>query len=98
MLPEVVVIPPTSVKMHVQFGVKLASAPLPYYGVITTLELFKAENASGIEYTRVSFRASRVLDSNEQAKAAEVVQMFSPLVQTPRATISGEDVPRITAD
>ena len=92
MLPEVVVIPPTSVKMHVQFSVKLASVPVPYYGVITRLELVKAKNANGIEFALISFQASRVLDSDEQAKAADIVKVFAPLVQTARAALSNEDV------
>ena len=47
MFPEVVSLPPTSLKAIRQFFLKLTTQGIPYYQCIVRIELEKAQNAAG---------------------------------------------------
>lgn len=62
MLPQAVVLPPTSIKPIRKYFLRLASRSVPFYGVITDLKLEKTKNAAGISYARVVPNVAERLD------------------------------------
>lgn len=52
-LPLLVKVPPSSLKPIRKYMMRLASAPAPFYGVITSLGLEKTRNAQGIVYMQI---------------------------------------------
>jgi hypothetical protein len=93
MFPEVVSLPPTSVKAARQFLVKLTTQGIPYYGALVAIELEKAQNAAGKPYGRASLKFLRRLSPEEQQRAVEFHQMcgqFAGRVQTTTADAAAE--------
>jgi hypothetical protein len=93
MFPEVVSLPPTSVKAARQFLVKLTTQGIPYYGALVAIELEKAQNAAGKPYGRASLKFLRRLSQDEQQRAVEFHQMcgqFAGRVQTTAADAAAE--------
>ena len=83
MLPEVVSIPPTSLKAIRQFFLKLATQGIQYYQCILRVELEKAQNAQGKVYGKALPKFVRKLTADEIARAEEVrafVESFSTRV------------------
>lgn len=68
-LPEVVLIPPTSLKAVRQLFLKLTTQGIPYYAALIALELEKAMNSAGIQYGRVAPKFIRRLTSEEAARS-----------------------------
>ena len=75
MFPEVVSLPPTSVKAARQFLVKLTTQGIPYYGALVAIELEKVQNAAGKPYGRALMKFLRRLTPDEQQRAVEFHQM-----------------------
>lgn len=93
MFPEVVSLPPTSIKNARQFFLKLTTQGIPYYGALVAIELEKAQNAAGKPYGRASMKYLRRLSPDEQARAVEFHQMcqqFAGRVQTGTAADAAE--------
>jgi hypothetical protein len=93
MFPEVVSLPPTSVKAARQFLVKLTTQGIPYYGALVAIELEKAQNAAGKPYGRASLKFLRRLSQDEQQRAVEFHRMcgqFAGRVQTTAADAAAE--------
>jgi hypothetical protein len=87
MLPEVVSLPPTSLKAVRQFFLKLATQGIQYHHCILRVELEKAQNPQGKVYGKAVMKFVRKLSSEEIARAEEVrafVESFSTRV-TPGA-------------
>ena len=85
MFPEVVSLPPTSVKAARQFLVKLTTQGIPYYGAMVAIELEKAQNAAGKPYGRALMKFLRRLTPDEQQRAVEFHHMcgqFAGRLQT----------------
>lgn len=55
-LPDVVQVPPSSLKNAAQYMLRLASQGIPYYAVETTIGLEKAQNADSIDYAKLTFK------------------------------------------
>jgi hypothetical protein len=60
-LPDLVQVPPSSLKNAAQYMLSLASKALPYFAVETTIGLEKAKSRDGIDYGKFTFKAARVL-------------------------------------
>ena len=93
MFPEVVSLPPTSVKAARQFLVKLTTQGIPYYGALVAIELEKAQNAAGKPYGRAIIKFLRRLTPDEQQRAVEFHQMcgqFAGRLQTTAADAAAE--------
>ena len=93
MFPEVVSLPPTSVKAARQFLVKLTTQGIPYYGALVAIELEKVQNAAGKPYGRAAMKFLRRLTPDEQQRAVEFHQMcqqFAGRVQTGTAADAAE--------
>ncbi len=72
MLPEVVSIPPTSLKAVRQFFLKLATQRVQYHHCILRIELEKAENAQRKVYGKAVMRFVRRLSPEEIVRAEEM--------------------------
>jgi len=93
MFPEVVSLPPTSVKAARQFLVKLTTQGIPYYGALVAIELEKAENAARKPYGRAIIKFLRRLTPDEQQRAVEfhhMCQQFAGRVHTGTAADAAE--------
>jgi len=93
MFPEVVSLPPTSVKAARQFLVKLTTQGIPYYGALVAIELEKVQNAAGKPYGRALMKFLRRLTPDEQQRAVEFHQMcgqFAGRLQTTAADAAAE--------
>ena len=93
MFPEVVSLPPTSVKAARQFLVKLTTQGIPYYGAMVAIELEKAQNAAGKPYGRALMKFLRRLTPDEQQRAVEFHHMcgqFAGRLQTTAADAVAE--------
>jgi hypothetical protein len=76
-LPEIVSLPPSSVKSARQYFLRLASRGVPCYGVITRLGLEKTKNNQGIAYSRATFTSGGRLSADETAQAKAYADMIS---------------------
>jgi hypothetical protein len=72
MLPEVVSLPPTSLKAIRQFFLKLATQGIQYYQCMLRIELEKAQNQQGKPYGKAVMRFIRKLSDEEAARAEEM--------------------------
>lgn len=72
MLPEVVSLPPTSLKAIRQFFLKLATQGIQYHHCILRIELEKAQNAQGKTYGKAVMKFVRRLSQEEIARAEEM--------------------------
>jgi hypothetical protein len=61
-LPELVPIPPTSIKAAKAYFMRLAGRGIPYWRAITRFSLVKDKNTAGIEYARVSLECVGIVD------------------------------------
>lgn len=83
-LPQVITIPPTSIKNCEQYLGRLGNLAIPYWAVVTTLKLERTANPDGIEYSRVAFSAGDRLNPAERAALKpyqeQMMAMLKPLV------------------
>lgn len=82
-LPDIVSLPPTSVKPAHQFFMKLLKDRIPHYGAIVAVELEKASNAAGKPYGKARFDFIRRLSKEEQARALQMGAMIDGLMGKP---------------
>ncbi|HPU74362.1 MAG TPA: hypothetical protein PLA43_20605 [Bryobacteraceae bacterium] len=75
MFPEVVSLPPTSVRNARQFFLKLTTQGIPYYQAFVAIELEKAQNGQGKTYGKAVLKFLRRLTPEETQRAVEFHQM-----------------------
>ncbi len=75
MFPEIVSLPPTSLKAARQFFTRLTTQGIPYAKALVGIELEKAQNAQGKTYGKAVFRFVRRLSDDESSRAMEFHQM-----------------------
>jgi hypothetical protein len=75
MFPEIVSLPPTSLKAARQFFTRLTTQGVPYAKALIGIELEKAQNPQGKTYGKAVFRFVRRLSEGEAARAMEFHQM-----------------------
>jgi len=81
LLPEVVSLPPTSLKGARQFFLKLTTQGIPYYQALVAIELEKAQNAAGIQYGKAQLKFVRKLTAQEAARAQQYHQLCRTLAE-----------------
>ena len=81
LLPEVISLPPTSLKGARQFFLKLTTQGIPYYQAVISLELEKAQNAAGIQYGKAVMRFVRRLTAEEAARAQQYHELCRSLAE-----------------
>lgn len=79
LLPEVVSLPPTSLKGTRQFFLKLTTQGIPYYQAVIGIELEKAQNAGGIQYGKAVMKFVRRLTAEEAARAQQYHELCRSL-------------------
>jgi len=92
LLPEVVTLPPTSLKAAKQYLLKLTSQGVPYYAVVTRIGLERTKNAQGIAYSRAVLSFVRRLAPEEVERAREYHEMLKPLVQRMTVDLEAAEV------
>jgi hypothetical protein len=95
-LPIVLLIPPSSVKNSMKYGLRLASAGVPYSSVVTQLRLTRSQNAAGIDYSTIDFAMARILEPEEIARSLEIAKALKDAFMS--ATIDAEAVPNEEVD
>ena len=86
MFPEVVSLPPTSIKSARQFFLKLASQGVPYFKALVSLPLEKAQNAAGQTYGKANIKFIRRLSEEEAARALEFHELAKTFAGNVRPT------------
>jgi hypothetical protein len=92
LLPEIVNLPPSSIKPARQYFLRLASKGVPCYSVITKIGLEKTKNAQGIVYSRASFASGGRLAPEQARRAKEYAAMIEPFLKAAPAVPSQQEV------
>lgn len=82
MLPDTIVCPPTSIKPMRQYFLRLAGRSIPFYSVITKLELERTKSGDGITYSRLKPSVAGRLDLEAAAKAKQYGDAIRSAVST----------------
>lgn len=81
MLPDVVVLSPTSIPPVAKYFQRLAAQAVPFYGVITKLGLERAKSkGGGIAYSKVVPTVAEVLSLDEQQTIRAFAESVAPIV------------------
>lgn len=80
-LPELITIPPTSIKNVQQYFWRLSSSLIPYWTLVTTLRLEKTSNMDGIDYARVIIGAGPRFNPAEKAALAPYQEQVEQLLR-----------------
>jgi len=91
MLPIVVSIPPTSIRAVKSYFLRLTAKMVPYWAVVTKLELSKTQNKRGTDYSVIVPSLSSRLSEEEAAKARAIQAALKPALQAVRAEANGND-------
>jgi len=75
-LPIIISIPPTSLRISTQYALRLASQATRYWHVTTRLELVKVQNANGIPYSQLKLSIISTLNPQEVKKIAAIVKSY----------------------
>ena len=89
MLPLVISVPPTSIKAIKGYFLRLTAKMVPYWAVVTKLELAKTKNEAGISYSVVVPSLGSRLSEEEAAKARAIQAALRPALQAVRAESNG---------
>jgi hypothetical protein len=92
LLPEIVNLPPSSIKPARQYFLRLASKGVPCYSVITKIGLEKTRNAQGIVYSRATFASGGRLAPEQARRAKEYAAMIEPFLKAAPAVPSQQEV------
>jgi len=82
-LPYILTVPPTSLKVCGQYFLNLYSKKIPYWAVVTRLRLEGTKNEDGVSFARMTFTVVRQLTPEEKAAAAvlhrQMKQLLDPI-------------------
>jgi hypothetical protein len=92
LLPEIVNLPPSSIKPARQFFMRLASKAVPCYSLVTRIGLEKTKNAQGIVYSRAAFTSGGRLTPEQATRAKEYAAMLQPLLESAPLGTTAKDV------
>jgi hypothetical protein len=92
LLPEIVSLPPSSIKPARQYFMRLASKAVPCYSLITKIGLEKTKNAQGIVYSRAAFTSGGRLTPEQAARIKEYAAMLQPFLASAPSAPTAKDV------
>ena len=92
LLPEIVNLPPSSVKPARQYFLRLASKGVPCYSVITKLVLEKTKNGQGIVYSKAALTAGGRLTPEQATRAKQYAAMIDPFLKAVPAVPTPHDL------
>jgi hypothetical protein len=78
LLPIVVSLPPTSVGTAGKYFLRLSRAGVPYYSVVTQIELSQEQSGGGIKYSRANFSLVERLDAESAANIERYAEALRP--------------------
>ena len=87
LLPEIVHLPPTSLKPARQYFLRLASKSVPCYSVITRIGLEKTKNPQGIVYAKALLTSGGRLTPEQTQRAKEYAAMIDPFLKAAPAVM-----------
>jgi hypothetical protein len=80
-LPELLQLPPTSLKACRQYLLRLTGSGYPYYGVVTAITLERTKSGGGVAYSEARFRFLRRLSNDEIGKLERLHGLCASLMQ-----------------
>ncbi len=93
LLPEIVNLPPSSVKPERQYLLRLASKGVPCHSLITKIALEKTKNGQGIVYSKAALTSGGRLSPEQAQRAKQYAAMIDPFLKSaaaiPRASELG---------
>jgi len=92
LLPEIVHLPPSSLKPARQYFLRLASKGVPCYSVITKIGLEKTKNAQGIVYAKAALTSGGRLTPEHTKRAKDYAAMIDPFLKAAPAVPVAKDV------
>lgn len=92
LLPIVIVAPPTSIKSVKNYFMALLNEQIPYWGVISKIQLIKAKNTGGIEYSQLKLAMVKPIPDEEIARVKSYVDSMGPILKATRVEVSSTDV------
>jgi hypothetical protein len=92
-LPEIVCLPPTSIKPAREYFRRLAAEVIPYYGVLTLITLERVKNAQGIVFSRVTFASLGRLTTEQTGGINEYGAMLRPSLESAPPALKAADQP-----
>jgi len=92
LLPEIVNLPPSSVKPARLYFMRLASKAVPCYSVITKIGLEKTKNAQGIAYAKATLTSGGRLTPEQTQRAKDYAAMIEPFLKAAPAAPTPKDV------
>jgi len=92
LLPEIVSLPPSSIKPARQYFMRLASKAVPCFSLITKIGLEKTKNAQGIVYSRAAFTSGGRLTPEQAARIKEYAAMLRPFLESAPSAPTAKDV------
>ena len=92
LLPEIVHLPPSSLKPARQYFLRLASKGVPCYSVITKIGLEKTKNPQGIVYAKAALTSGGRLTPEQTRRAKEYAAMIDPYLKAAPAVPVAKDV------
>ena len=96
LLPEIVSLPPSSIKPARQYFMRLASKAVPCYSLITKISLEKTKNTQGIVYSRATFTSGGRLNQEQTTRIKEYAAMIKPFLESAPSAPTATDVPHET--
>jgi hypothetical protein len=88
-LPEIINVPPTSLKNARQYFQRLSSRRIPYWGLVIVLRLERVDNADGVPYARMTFSSGAYLSPAERAALAPFQAEMNQVLRN--ATVEATD-------
>ncbi len=85
MLPELIALPPTSVKPARKYFVRLTASRVPYFAMLTRITLIKKESANGKPYAVAQLDTVRPLAGVELENAVGFNRLIGPMLQSAAA-------------
>jgi len=80
-LPVVITSPPTSLTNIKKYFMRLASRGIPYYGVVSSLELEKAVSGGGIEYSKIVPKYESKLNDDQLKDIKAIKDILQPKLE-----------------
>jgi len=96
LLPEIVHLPPSSLKPARQYFLRLASKGAPCYSVITKIGLEKTKNGQGIVYAKAALTSGGRLTPEQTQRAKDYAAMIDPFLKATPAVPAAKDVAEAT--
>jgi len=80
-VPDLISVPPTSLKNVRQYFLRLMSSRTPYWGIVTNISLEPAQNAGGTRYARMVFSSGPRFSPEQRALMKPLADQMAGLLR-----------------